>query len=42
MKSVDELLKLSGEEIKNEINNMSIEEVMALIKELEEMTKDAK
>ena len=42
MKSLDELLKLSGEEIKNEINNMSIEEVMALIKELEEMTKDAK
>lgn len=42
MKSLDELLKLSGEEIKNEINNMSIEEVMTLIKELEEMTKDAK
>lgn len=42
MKSLDELLKLSGEEIKNEINNMSIEEVMNLIKELEEMTKDAK
>lgn len=42
MKSLDELLKLSGEEIKNEINNMSIEEVMTLIKELEEMTKDVK
>lgn len=42
MKSLDELLKLSGEEIKNEINNMIIEEVMTLIKELEEMTKDVK